>query len=221
MKKKAADKSSEDALLLSIIDGIEEVKGHDIKILDLRNIEAAIADYFIVCTGTSTTQVEAIARSAENFTRKELDERPRRVEGVRNAQWVLMDYFTIIVHVFYEPMREHYDIEGLWSDGKVMALPKKAKPETKAKAEPKPKAEPKAKAKAKAPAKPKAEPKAKAAVKPKAEPKTKAAAKPKAEPKAKAAAKPKSEQKTKVAVKPITAVKPKVVTKKTVKKKDE
>jgi ribosome-associated protein len=221
MKKKAADKSSEDALLLSIIDGIEEVKGHDIKILDLRNIEAAIADYFIVCTGTSTTQVEAIARSAENFTRKELDERPRRVEGVRNAQWVLMDYFTIIVHVFYEPMREHYDIEGLWSDGKVMALPKKAKPEPKAKAEPKPKAEPKAKAKAKAPAKPKAEPKVKAAAKPKAEPKAKAAAKPKAEPKAKAAAKPKAEQKAKAAVKSITAVKPKVVTKKTAKKKDE
>jgi ribosome-associated protein len=205
MNKKEADKSSEDALLLSIIDGIEEVKGHDIKILDLRNIEAAIADYFIVCTGTSTTQVEAIARSAENFTRKELDERPRRVEGVRNAQWVLMDYFTIIVHVFYEPMREHYDIEGLWSDGKVMALPKKAKPEPKAKAEPKPKAEPKAKATAK----------------PKAEPKAKAAAKPKAEPKAKAAAKPKAEQKAKAAVKSITAVKPKVVTKKTAKKKDE
>ena len=199
MKKKAADKSSEDALLLSIIDGIEEVKGHDIKILDLRNIEAAIADYFIVCTGTSTTQVEAIARSAENFTRKELDERPRRVEGVRNAQWVLMDYFTIIVHVFYEPMREHYDIEGLWSDGKVMALPKKAKPEPKAKAEPKPKAEPKAKTSAK----PKAEPKVKAAAKPKAEPKAKAAVKPKAEPKPKAAAKPK------------------VVTKKIAKKKDE
>jgi ribosome-associated protein len=205
MNKKAADKSSEDALLLSIIDGIEEVKGHDIKILDLRNIEAAIADYFIVCTGTSTTQVEAIARSAENFTRKELDERPRRVEGVRNAQWVLMDYFTIIVHVFYEPMREHYDIEGLWSDGKVMALPKKAK------------AEPKAKA----PAKPKAEPKAKAAAKPKVEPKAKAAAKPKAEPKAKAAAKPKAEQKSKAAVKSIAAVKPRVVTKKTAKKKDE
>jgi ribosome-associated protein len=217
MKKKAADKSSEDVLLLSIIDGIEEVKGHDIKILDLRNIEAAIADYFIVCTGTSTTQVEAIARSAENFTRKELDERPRRVEGVRNAQWVLMDYFTIIVHVFHEPMREHYDIEGLWSDGKVMALPKKAKPEPKAKAEPKPKAEPKAKAKAKAPAKPEAEPKVKAAAKPKAEPKAKVAARPKA----KAAAKPKAEQKAKVAVKSITALKPKVVTKKTAKKKDE
>jgi len=217
MNKKAADKSSEDALLLSIIDGIEEVKGHDIKILDLRNIEAAIADYFIVCTGTSTTQVEAIARSAENFTRKELDERPRRVEGVRNAQWVLMDYFTIIVHVFYEPMREHYDIEGLWSDGEVMALPKKAKAEPKAKAPAKPKAEPKAKA----PAKPKAEPKAKAAAKPKVEPKAKAAAKPKAEPKAKAAAKPKAEQKSKAAVKSIASVKPKVVTKKTAKKKDE
>ncbi len=205
MKKKAADKSSEDALLLSIIDGIEEVKGHDIKILDLRNIEAAIADYFIVCTGTSTTQVEAIARSAENFTRKELDERPRRVEGVRNAQWVLMDYFTIIVHVFYEPMREHYDIEGLWADANVMALPKKAKPEPKTKAEPKVKTEPKVKAADK----PKAEPKAKA------EPKVKAAAKPKAEPKAKA------EPKVKAAAKPKAAVKPKVVTKKIAKKKDE
>ena len=211
MNKKAADKSSEDALLLSIIDGIEEVKGHDIKILDLRNIEAAIADYFIVCTGTSTTQVEAIARSAENFTRKELDERPRRVEGVRNAQWVLMDYFTIIVHVFYEPMREHYDIEGLWSDGKVMALPKKAKPEPKTKAEPK----------VKAAAKAKAEPKEKAPAKPKAEPKVKATAKPKAEPKAKAAAKPKAEPKPKAAVKSKTAAKPKVVTKKIAKKKDE
>lgn len=176
MKKKETKTGNDDALLLSIIEGIEEVKGHDIKILDLRNIEAAIADYFIVCTGTSTTQVEAIARSAENFTRKQLDERPRRVEGVRNAQWVLMDYFSIIVHVFYEPMREHYDIEGLWADANEMALPKKAKAEPKVKAEPKAKAVAKPKTAAKA----KVEPKAKAAAKPKAEPKTKAAAKPKA-----------------------------------------
>ncbi len=182
MKKKETKTGNDDTLLLSIIEGIEEVKGHDIKILDLRNIEAAIADYFIVCTGTSTTQVEAIARSAENFTRKQLDERPRRVEGVRNAQWVLMDYFSIIVHVFYEPMREHYDIEGLWADANEMALPKKAKPEPKVKAEPKAKtaAKPKAVAKPKDEPKVKAEPKAKAAAKPKAEAKTKAAAKPKA-----------------------------------------
>jgi ribosome-associated protein len=199
MKKKAISQSSDDALLFSIIEGIEEVKGHDIKILDLRNIEAAIADYFIVCTGTSTTQVEAIARSAENFTRKELDERPRRVEGVRNAQWVLMDYFSIIVHIFYEPMREHYDIEGLWADANEMALPKKAKPEPKVKAAPKAKAEPKAKA----------------AAKPKAEPKVKA------EPKPKAAAKAKAEPKPKTAVKSKAAAKPKVVTKKIAKSNDE
>lgn len=199
MKKKAISQSSDDALLFSIIEGIEEVKGHDIKILDLRNIEAAIADYFIVCTGTSTTQVEAIARSAENFTRKELDERPRRVEGVRNAQWVLMDYFSIIVHIFYEPMREHYDIEGLWADANEMALPKKAKPEPKVKAAPKAKAEPKAKA----------------AAKPKAETKVKA------EPKPKAAAKAKAEPKPKAAVKSKAAAKPKVVTKKIAKSNDE
>ena len=146
MKKKETKTGNDDALLLSIIEGIEEVKGHDIKILDLRNIEAAMADYVSVCTGTSTTQVEAIARSAENFTRKQLDERPRRVEGVRNAQWVLMDYFSIIVHVFYEPMREHYDIEGLWADANEMALPKKAKAAAKPKAEPKTKAAAKPKA---------------------------------------------------------------------------
>jgi ribosome-associated protein len=199
MKKKAISQSSDDALLFSIIEGIEEVKGHDIKILDLRNIEAAIADYFIVCTGTSTTQVEAIARSAENFTRKELDERPRRVEGVRNAQWVLMDYFSIIVHIFYEPMREHYDIEGLWADANEMALPKKAKPEPKVKAAPKAKAEPKAKA----------------AAKPKAETKVKA------EPKPKAATKAKAEPKPKAAVKSKAAAKPKVVTRKIAKSNDE
>lgn len=182
MKKKETKTGNDDALLLSIIEGIEEVKGHDIKILDLRNIEAAIADYFIVCTGTSTTQVEAIARSAENFTRKQLDERPRRVEGVRNAQWVLMDYFSIIVHVFYEPMREHYDIEGLWADANEMALPKKAKPEPKVKAEPKAKivAKPKAAAKPKAESKVKTEPKAKRVVKPKSEVVKKTAAKSKA-----------------------------------------
>jgi ribosome-associated protein len=182
MKKKETKTSSDDALLLSIIEGIEEVKGHDIKILDLRNIEAAIADYFVVCTGTSTTQVEAVARSVENFTRKELDERPRRVEGVRNAQWVLMDYFSIIVHVFYEPMREHYDIEGLWADANEMALPKKAKAEPKVKAEPKAKAvaKPKAAAKPKAESKVKTEPKSKPVVKPKSEVVKKTAAKPKA-----------------------------------------
>lgn len=193
MKKKETKTGNDDALLLSIIEGIEEVKGHDIKILDLRNIEAAIADYFIVCTGTSSTQVEAIARSAENFTRKQLDERPRRVEGVRNAQWVLMDYFSIIVHVFYEPMREHYDIEGLWADANEMALPKKAKPEPKVKAEPK----------------------AKAVAKPKAATKPKAESKVKTEPKAKRVVKPKSEVVKK------TAAKPKAVTKKIVKSKDE
>ncbi len=182
MKKKETKTGSDDALLLSIIEGIEEVKGHDIKILDLRNIEAAIADYFVVCTGTSTTQVEAVARSVENFTRKELDERPRRVEGVRNAQWVLMDYFSIIVHVFYEPMREHYDIEGLWADANEMALPKKAKAEPKVKAEPKAKAvaKPKAAAKPKAESKVKTEPKSKPVVKPKSEVVKKTAAKPKA-----------------------------------------
>ena len=122
MKKKKDESVSTESLLQTIVAGIEEVKGQDILILDLRHIEAAIADYFVIATATNTTQVEAIAKRVEEFTRKELGEKPRHVEGVRNAQWVLMDYFSIITHIFHEPVRGHYDLEGLWSDAKEVKL---------------------------------------------------------------------------------------------------
>jgi len=88
MKRNSKVEVGDDELLMSIIEGLEEVKGNDIAVMDLRELDGAMANYFVLCSGTSTTQVEALARKAEEFTKKNLGERPRKVEGVRNAQWV-------------------------------------------------------------------------------------------------------------------------------------
>lgn len=105
-----------DQLITQIIRGIEEVKGQDIEILDLREIENTVCDYFIICNGTSNTQVNAIVNSVQKSVSKELREKPWHVEGTENAEWVLIDYVHVVVHVFQKHIREFYDIEGLWGD---------------------------------------------------------------------------------------------------------
>jgi ribosome-associated protein len=116
---------STDVLLTSIIKGIEEVKGNDIEILDLRAIDTAVCDYFIICNGTSNTQVNAIVNSVQKTVSKELKDKPWHVEGTDNAEWVLMDYVSIVVHVFQKEIREYYNIEGLWGDAKITTLSNK------------------------------------------------------------------------------------------------
>ncbi|MDC7998528.1 MULTISPECIES: ribosome silencing factor [Gilvibacter] len=105
-----------DQLITQIIRGIEEVKGQDIEILDLREIENTVCDYFIICNGTSNTQVNAIVNSVQKSVSKELREKPWHTEGTENAEWVLIDYVHVVVHVFQKHIREFYDIEGLWGD---------------------------------------------------------------------------------------------------------
>ena len=112
-------KSSADELIALIISGIEEVKGHDINLLDLRNIENTVCDYFIICNGTSNTHVNAIVGSIQKTVSKAIKDKPWHVEGSENAEWVLMDYVNVVVHVFQKQVREYYDIEGLWGDAKV------------------------------------------------------------------------------------------------------
>ena len=111
-----------DVLLANILKGIEEVKGNDIEILDLRAIETAVCDYFIICNGTSNTQVNAIVNSIQKIVSKELKDKPWHVEGTDNAEWVLMDYVSIVVHVFQKEIREYYNIEGLWGDAKITKI---------------------------------------------------------------------------------------------------
>jgi ribosome-associated protein len=119
------NKVSTDVLLTNIIKGIEEVKGNDIDILDLRDIDTAVCDYFVICNGSSNTQVNAIVNSVQKLVSKELKDKPWHVEGSDNAEWVLMDYVSIVVHVFQKQIREYYNIEGLWGDAKITTLENK------------------------------------------------------------------------------------------------
>lgn len=111
-----------DQLVTQIIKGIEEVKGQDIEILDLREIENTVCDYFIICNGTSNTQVNAIVNSIHKLVSKSLKEKPWLVEGSDNAEWVLIDYVHVVVHVFQKHIREFYDIEGLWGDARSVKI---------------------------------------------------------------------------------------------------
>ncbi len=108
-----------DLLITGIIKGIEDVKGENISILDLREIENTVCDYFIVCDGNSNTQVSAISGSIQKKVSKTLKDKPWHVEGERNAEWVLLDYVNVVVHVFQKQVREFYNLEALWGDAKI------------------------------------------------------------------------------------------------------
>ncbi|MGO3182268.1 MAG: ribosome silencing factor [Aequorivita sp.] len=116
------EQAETDQLITQIIRGIEDVKGQDIEILDLREIENTVCDYFIICNGTSNTQVNAIVGSVQKSVSKALKEKPWHVEGSDNAEWILMDYVHVVVHVFQKHIREFYDIEGLWGDAKSVKI---------------------------------------------------------------------------------------------------
>jgi ribosome-associated protein len=121
----AKNNNSNDVLLANIIKGIEEVKGNDIDILDLREIDNSACDYFIICNGNSNTQVSAIVNSVQKTVSKEIKDKPWHVEGMENAEWVLMDYVNIVVHVFQKNIREYYNIESLWGDAKITTIANK------------------------------------------------------------------------------------------------
>lgn len=115
-------KASTDELIALILQGIEDVKGLDISLLDLREIENTVCDYFIICNGTSNTHVNAIVGSVQKTVSKAIHDKPWHVEGADNAEWVLMDYVNVVVHVFQKQVREFYDIEGLWGDAKFIEV---------------------------------------------------------------------------------------------------
>jgi len=108
-----------DLLITEIVKGIEDVKGENISILDLREIENTVCDYFIVCDGNSNTQVSAISGSIQKKVSKAIKDKPWHVEGENNAEWILLDYVNVVVHVFQKHVREFYNIEGLWGDAKI------------------------------------------------------------------------------------------------------
>ena len=110
-------------LLKEITEAIQEKKGKNIVIADLTKLGNTICDYFVICNGTSPTQVSAITDSVEELVRKSIGYRPIAIDGLRNAQWVAMDYGDILVHVFLPDVRKFYDIEHLWADAKLTMIP--------------------------------------------------------------------------------------------------
>ncbi len=113
---------STDELIATILKGIDDVKGENVQLLDLRELDNTVCDYFIVCTGNSNTQVNAISGAVQKMVSKELKDKPWHVEGQVNGEWVLMDYVSVVVHIFQKQTREFYDIESLWGDAKITNL---------------------------------------------------------------------------------------------------
>jgi len=110
-------------LVETIKEAIQEKKGSNIVVADLTKIEGTICQYFMICTGNSPTQVEAIAESVGDVVREKLGEKPVHVVGLENAQWVAMDYTDVLVHIFLPDVREYYDLEHLWEDAPIEQIP--------------------------------------------------------------------------------------------------
>ena len=104
------------ALLSEIIKGIEEMKGEDINKIDLREIDNSPCEFFVICSGNSNTHVSSIVNSVSKSVSKILKEKPSHIEGLRIAEWVLIDYVNIVVHIFQKKTRKFYNIEELWGD---------------------------------------------------------------------------------------------------------
>ena len=103
-----------------VVEAIQAKKGHQIVTIDLTEVEHSICDRFIICHGESTTQVSAISDSIQKELKEKAGIRAHHVEGVQNSQWVLIDLFDVLVHVFLEEYRSFYKLEELWADGKVV-----------------------------------------------------------------------------------------------------
>lgn len=102
-----------------VVQGIQEKKGEEISVLDLRKTGNSIADFFIICVGNSDTQIDAIADSVEEEVYKASGQVPFHKEGAEAKSWVLLDYFDVVVHIFTRDRRSFYALEELWSDGKI------------------------------------------------------------------------------------------------------
>ena len=118
--------SGKNRLIEEIVIGISDVKGQDIEMIDLRKIENRICDFYIICSGNSNTHVSSIFDSVKKKVSKILNEKPTHTEGEENAEWILLDYINVVVHIFQKKVRDFYRIEELWGDCKTNMIPVKS-----------------------------------------------------------------------------------------------
>lgn len=120
--RKHKESFSAEKLAETVIFGILEKKGLEITKIDFSEMPNSISKYFIVCHGSSTTQVDAIADGVQEQAFKQLGEKPIYTEGKENKEWILVDFVDVVVHIFQEPIRRFYNIEGLWADAKIETI---------------------------------------------------------------------------------------------------
>tara|TARA_R110002072_G_scaffold271987_1_gene432054 strand:- start:35902 stop:36279 length:378 start_codon:yes stop_codon:yes gene_type:complete len=121
--KKGIKISESQQLCDTIVEGMQENKANEIVVLDLREIDSAVCDFFVISSGDSSTQVDGICSSVEKYTRENISEKPWRIEGKSNSEWILMDYISVVAHVFHKETRAFFDLEDLWADGKRTDVP--------------------------------------------------------------------------------------------------
>jgi ribosome-associated protein len=114
--RKTKEITESELLSKAIVEGMQENKAKDIVVLDLRHLSSAVCDFFVICSGESSTQVDGISNAVTRHTRKTLKEKPWHTEGKNNSEWVLLDYIDVVVHIFYKEARSFYEIEDLWAD---------------------------------------------------------------------------------------------------------
>ena len=118
----AARKGDSELLCNVVVEGMKEKKATDIVVIDLRNLKNAIADFFVVCSGNSDRQLEAISDSVDDQVFKKLQENPWHTEGKNNKEWMLLDYITVVAHVFKSDRRQYYALEKLWGDAEITSV---------------------------------------------------------------------------------------------------
>ncbi|MEE2700521.1 MAG: ribosome silencing factor [Bacteroidota bacterium] len=125
MGKKTEGRKS-DTLVEAILEAIKEHKGKEVVSLDLREIETAVCDYFVICHGTSNTHISALVENVRKDVSKKIKEKPWHIEGESNKEWILVDYFDVVVHIFNKEKRDFYKLEDLWADANIQHVEQSA-----------------------------------------------------------------------------------------------
>ena len=122
MQNTAEEASTSTQLSEVAVNGMLEKKAEDVVIMDLREVKTAVADYFVLCSGNSDTQIDAISESIEEEVRKATNQKPWKCEGRDHREWILIDYVDVVVHVFNKEKRKFYGLEELWGDARIQRL---------------------------------------------------------------------------------------------------
>lgn len=111
-----------ETLVKTIVAGLQEKKGKNIVTVDLTQLPGAICRYMVICDGNTPSQVSALSDSVWDFARREAGEKPLSIDGAQRAEWIGMDYGTVLVHIFLPELRAFYNLENLWFDAKVTPI---------------------------------------------------------------------------------------------------